>query len=91
LCLGYVKIFAISVGTGVTTLIAVVAVSINHNLFFNSIKNGDNGIGTFQNCFVVASFAVADLYLNAAAIAITVLLLPSYQKPRCYSRNTLLF
>jgi hypothetical protein len=67
-------------------------VSINDDLFFN-IKNGDNGngIGTCQNCFVVASFAVADLYLNAAAIAITVLLLPSYQKPRCYSRNTLLF
>jgi hypothetical protein len=63
--LGYVKVFAISVGTGVTTLIAVVAVWINHNLFFN-IKTviHSNGIVTCKNRFVAAVFTVADLYLK---------------------------
>jgi hypothetical protein len=63
--LSYVKVFAISVGTGVTTLIAVVAVWINHNLFFN-IKTviHSNGIVTCKNRFVAAVFAVADLYLK---------------------------
>jgi hypothetical protein len=46
--LDYVKVFAILVGTNVTTLIAVVAVWTNYNLFFN-IKNGynGNGVGTY--------------------------------------------
>jgi hypothetical protein len=41
------KIFAISVGTGVTILITVAAVWINHNLFFD-IKNSDNGQARFE-------------------------------------------
>jgi hypothetical protein len=47
-------------------LIAVIAVWINHNLFF-TIKNGDNGndINTCQNCFVAAVCVVADLYLKS--------------------------
>jgi hypothetical protein len=61
---GYVKVFVISVGTDVIMLIVIVAVWINHNLFFN-IKNSynSNGIATFQN-FVAAVFTVADLYLK---------------------------
>jgi hypothetical protein len=50
----------ILVGTGFAILIAVIAVWINHNLFFN-IKNG---IGTCQNHFVAAIYAVADVYLK---------------------------
>jgi hypothetical protein len=32
-------------------------------LFFN-IKNGNNGIGTYQNRFIAIFFAIANLYLK---------------------------
>lgn len=60
---GRVKVFAISVGTGVATLNVAVAVWNNHNLFFN-LKTVNNGIG-IDRCryrFVVAVFAVADCF-----------------------------
>jgi hypothetical protein len=61
--LGYVKVFAISVSTCVTTLITAVAVWINHNLFFYIKKgNNGNGIDTCRNCFVAVVFTVAPLF-----------------------------
>jgi hypothetical protein len=52
-CLDYVKKFAISIDIDVTTLIAVVAKWINHNLFIY-IKIGDSGNGT-GTCQIVLS------------------------------------
>lgn len=60
---------------GVATLIAVVAVWVYHNLFFNT-KMGNNGIsiGICQYHFVVVVFVVTDRFLKPLLFCVYVMI-----------------